>query len=223
MLLPSSVPARRRSPAITERRLGEVTRTAYTQGNRPVSRSNRMSTGARAKFPPVLGLLEDKPEGKLNQPRVIDGVIDDPKARWRVYVLLSTIAQAPHKKLRMVEQIEELSAELHTHSFAEREGKVLDDGEIGIHKSRTIDGRARSGAELACRRLLKSTRIKPILQGVNGGRSATGRIGCNRTWLVGIAHLVRTLQGKSVVGEVRSRFVRTVDDKQRESRCGSFD
>jgi hypothetical protein len=65
-------------------------------------------------------LLEDKPEGKLNQPRVIDGVIDDPKARWRVYVLLSTIAQAPHKKLRMVEQIEELSAELHTHSLAER-------------------------------------------------------------------------------------------------------
>src|ERR1700728_5448483 len=107
MLLPSSVPARRRSPAITERRLGEVTRTAYTQGNRPVSRSNRMSTGARAKFPPVLGLLEDKPEGKLNQPRVIDGVIDDSKARWRVYVLLSSIPPRPPKKMRSGGRIRE--------------------------------------------------------------------------------------------------------------------
>ena len=64
-------------------------------------------------------------QGELNQPRVVDRTIHRSKAcrlkegLWRA-------------KLRMVEEVEELSAELETHPFGRTEGCSLEYGEIEI-------------------------------------------------------------------------------------------
>ena len=68
---------------------------------------------------------EHKFQGELNQPRVVDRTIHRSKAcrlkegLWRA-------------KLRMVEEVEELSAELQAHSFGRAEGRSLEYGEIEI-------------------------------------------------------------------------------------------
>ena len=70
--------------------------------------------------------LELELEGELHQARVIHGVVDHPESRGRIYVLLSSVADAGHEILRVIEEIEELGPELQSHSLAEGQWQVLD-------------------------------------------------------------------------------------------------
>ena len=68
---------------------------------------------------------EHKSHSELDKPRTVDRVIDDSKASrlkeglWRA-------------KLRMVEEVEELSPELEAHSFGRAEGRTLEYGKIEV-------------------------------------------------------------------------------------------
>jgi hypothetical protein len=63
---------------------------------------------------------------ELNQPRVVDRIIHDSKACG----LKEGLRRG---KLRMVEEVEELSPELEAHPFGRTEGRSLEYGEIEIH------------------------------------------------------------------------------------------
>src|SRR5579864_1510039 len=109
----------------------------------------------------------------------------------------------------MVEQIEELSPELQIHALAERQRKILDDRKIGVHKSRTVERRARGSAKFSGWRRRKSAGIKPILEGVNLARAVC--LAPFRSWLVGITDLVGTRVSVAVIGEKHTRRVAAVD------------
>ena len=69
--------------------------------------------------------LRTQIHSELDQPRVVDRIIHDSKASRLKEGLWRT-------KLRMVEEVEELSPELEAYPFARAEGRSLEDGEIKI-------------------------------------------------------------------------------------------
>ena len=149
-------------------------------------------------------------EGKLNDARVIHRSIHYPEASSGVDVL-HPAAAATHEELGMVEDIEELSPELHHHAFAERQGKVLDGGEIRVHKSRSVNGSAWSIAKLSRGCFFKCARVKPVCQGVNLIRRRTRGVGGHRPRLVWISHLVGPVQAVAIPLEIYSSRISTVD------------
>jgi hypothetical protein len=64
--------------------------------------------------------LEIKSQGKLDQARVVDSLIDNAKARAAAEVLHAGWP-ASQKELRVIEQVEELGAELEIVSFVNEE------------------------------------------------------------------------------------------------------
>ena len=62
--------------------------------------------------------LEIKPQGKLNQTRIVQLLIDDSESARRIDVLKTQKADSPHKELRVIEQVKELGAELQIHVLA---------------------------------------------------------------------------------------------------------
>src|ERR1700758_1067898 len=129
----------------------------------------------------------------------------------------------------MVEQVEELRAELQAHPFADGQPEVLDNGEIGIHKPGAINWRARSRPELSdgCRICVcadKGARIEPILKRVHFGRCDTARICCDLPALVRIANLEGPIKPASTIPEERhTRCVVAVDYEERKARHNPFD
>src|SRR5579863_3106871 len=108
----------------------------------------------------------------------------------------------------MVEQVEELSPELQVRALAESQRKILDDREVGINEARPVDRRTSSGTELPGRRLRKGAGVKPVLDGVDLGRTI-----CSSPRLVGIADLIRPLERAAVIREEDSRFIGAIDDE----------
>jgi len=66
-------------------------------------------------------------ERELNQPRVVYRIVNDAKGGLSIDVLLAAASRTAHIELRMIEQVEELRAELQIHSFPERKREILDD------------------------------------------------------------------------------------------------
>ena len=87
------------------------------------------------------GTLELKLQSELNQPWIVDGLRNDAEV-GRIHVLPRS------KELGMVEEVEELCAELQLGALA-RQLKVLDRGEVGIHKARAVKGGSVGVAELS--------------------------------------------------------------------------
>src|SRR5690348_13970023 len=166
--------------------------------------------------------LEPELQSELNQARVVHSIVDDPKRRRSVNVLLSAAARTSHIELRMVEEVEEFRSELEVHAFPERKREVLDDREVGVHESRSVERSAGSCAEFSRRRLLKRAGIEPVLNRMYCRRSGATRITRNRPSLVRIANLVWTLESISVVREENPGSVSAIHDKQWEAGGGMF-
>ena len=69
--------------------------------------------------------LEIQPESKLNQPGIVQGLIDYTKTGRSAYILHSSVADAAHIELRVIEQIEKLRAKLQLHALAEGQWEVF--------------------------------------------------------------------------------------------------
>ena len=79
-------------------------------------------------------LLKIKLQGKLNQPRIVDGRVNQPKRSDRTGAVC--IRQP---KLGVVEEIEKLSSKIHSHAFAVGQDEVLDCRKISIYEVRAVD------------------------------------------------------------------------------------
>lgn len=103
-------------------------------------------------------LLEIKPQSELHHARIIDGSIDNAKARETAEVLL---AGWPTRQVELgvIEQVEEFSAELDRVSFADRE--VLEGRKIRIHETRAGERRSRNGSKFAGWCVVVSARVEP--------------------------------------------------------------
>jgi len=165
--------------------------------------------------------LELKLERELNQARVVHGVVDHSETGGRVYVHFSGACGTCQVVLRMIEEIEKLRPELQIHPLPERQRNVLDQGEVCIYETRTVNRRANTGAEFSGRGESERAWVEPILNCVN--LCGTARLSALVPALVGVTHLVRTREVISVVGKIHSRTLTAVDHVQRESRRGPFD
>src|SRR6266567_7269531 len=111
--------------------------------------------------------LESQLQSELDQSRVIDCVVDDSESTRSIDVLLATAPRSAHIELRVIEQVEELRPELQSHPFPERQREVLDDREIRVYETRSINRGPGSRAEFSGGRLRERTGIEPILNRVN--------------------------------------------------------
>jgi len=71
--------------------------------------------------------LERKLKRQLDKARIVDGGVDDAEA-WSAVIL------ERHAVLCVIEEVEELSAEVQTHISA-RQRELLDEGEVGVDES----------------------------------------------------------------------------------------
>src|SRR5215469_1967171 len=123
----------------------------------------------------------------------------------------------------MVEQVEELGAELQAHPFAEGEYEVLDNGEIGIHEARTVHWSARSGPEFSDGCWIrvgaeKGTRIEPILKRVHLGGCDTTGISRDLSTFIRVTDLEGPIKPAAAVPEERhTRRIVAVDYEERKA------
>src|ERR1700751_3911777 len=147
--------------------------------------------------------LEFQFQSELHHARVIDRGVNNAETGGRGDVLhLTEPAVSIQVKLRVVEQIEELSPELQSHSFPKRENEVLHGGEIGIHKPRPIQRSARRCAEFSRIRTLKCTGVEPRCKSMNSTGCCAAWISRNRSRLIGVTHFVGAIEtGRAVPDE----------------------
>ena len=89
--------------------------------------------------------------------------------------------------------------------------------EVGVHKARSVNGSAGGCAQFSRLALARSTRIKPVLNGMDLRWRGAAGIPRDRTGFIGIADLVRALVITSVVGEENAGLIGAIHNKQRES------
>src|ERR1700691_3791258 len=171
-------------------------------------------------FRPSDSALKIQPESKLNQPGIVQLLIDHAETGRSVYVLLSCVADATHIELRVIEQIEKLGPKLQLHGLAPRQREVFDDGKIRVHETRAVNRSAGSDTEFSRRRVGESTGVEHCAR--------------QAVWPVGIAHDVGAVEAKKVVIEILPCVpgcrvltecwagIGAVDDEERESRLGSL-
>ena len=82
--------------------------------------------------------LELQLQSELHHARIVDGAVHQSKAALCVDVLHAAIRTIPRQpELGVIEQVEELGAELQTHALPEGKHEVLDGREICVHKTRS--------------------------------------------------------------------------------------
>src|SRR5438105_3482764 len=109
----------------------------------------------------------------------------------------------------MVKQIEEFSPEIHSHTITEWQREVLDDREIGVHKTWAVGRSPRGIAEFACSGISETLCVEPLAQG--------GVVSPGATKLIWADKVI------PVVGQVHARTVVTRDNEDWESGSGLFD
>ena len=141
--------------------------------------------------------LKTQLKGKLNQTRIVYRGCDYPEISGRVSIIPG------QSKLRMIEQIEELSPEIQIRTLTKGQRYAFDDREIRIDKVGSVDGCARSTPKFARSGVGEALRVKPLIQSGAGGLGATG--------------LVRTVQVVSVVRQVYAGTVVAGNEKHRKT------
>ena len=65
-------------------------------------------------------------------------------------------------EIGMIENIEKLGPELKIHPFAERQGKIFDDGKISVHETRAIKRSTRGSPQFSRRRFHEGAWVEPV-------------------------------------------------------------
>ena len=89
------------------------------------SPSRRRATSARLKI---------KLQSKLNQPRIVDGRVNQPKRSHR-----TSAVRIRQSKLGVVEEVEKLCSKVQPHALAVRQDEVFDRREISVYEIRAVD------------------------------------------------------------------------------------
>src|SRR5579884_39109 len=122
------------------------------------------------------GSSEGQLQGKLHESGIVHSLVDHPEGRWGVYVLLARSGNSRHEELRVIEEVEEFSAELEVGSLTEAEREFFDQREIGVHEARPVHGSTRGDAEFSRGCFRKGAGVEPILKSVDLGGSGAARI-----------------------------------------------
>src|SRR5947209_4260621 len=141
--------------------------------------------------------LEHQLDGELNHARVVDGTIHYSESVASADVLHAAYAAATGQvKLRVIEQVEELSAEVQPQALAN--GEMLDQRNVAVHEPRPGDRSARRVAQFPVWRLRKRALIKPAGQCMYLRGRGTSRVCRNRSRLVRISDQLRPIQSTAV-------------------------
>ena len=165
--------------------------------------------------------LKHQFERELNDPRIVDRAVDHAETCRRLDVL-HLAGSALQVKLRVVPNVEELSAEIEPHALV-RQREMLDEGEIGVYKTRPGQRSSLGISKFASGGRSKGALIEPVLERVHLGRGGATWIRSNRSGFVGIANLVGTVQIVSVPGERHTGGICTVYHEERETGSHALD
>ena len=106
---------------------------------------------------PALEQLKIKLQSKLNQPRIVDCCVNEPKRSDRTGAV-----RIRQSKLSVVEQVENFSPEIQPHALSIGQHKVFNRREIRIYEVRTVDGSSTCISQFARSRCNKTLRVKPL-------------------------------------------------------------
>src|SRR5262249_41467365 len=128
----------------------------------------------------------------------MNGLVNHAKTGLSGEVLHVTYAGVSRQiKLRMIEQVEELSSKIDPHILI-RQQEMFDQRKICIHETRPVQRRSVRSPKLPSGCPYKGTRIKPVLDCVHLGWCRASRVRRHRSRLVGVTNLVRAVVAKAI-------------------------
>ena len=101
--------------------------------------------------------LKIKFQSKLNQPRIIDARVNQPKRSGRTCEVC--IRQS---KLSVVEEVEKLSSKVHSHALPVGQDEMFDRREISVYEIRAVDWRPTCISQFARSGPHKALGVEPL-------------------------------------------------------------